>query len=183
MKGIIFNVAERVVSDRWDPETWDAVLDRAGLVGAYSALGTYPDQDMVAILRAAADTLGVPVAHVLRVVGRDGYQHLANRYPDLSSRYASARDVLLHLDQVIHPQVKALNPEAIVPEFDASTAGNTVILRYRSERAMCHLAEGLVEGAADAHGDIVRVTQPTCRLNGDEECVLHVTFEVPGLTS
>ncbi|WP_108664870.1 heme NO-binding domain-containing protein [Euzebya rosea] len=179
MKGIIFNIAERVVTDRWGAETWDLLLDRAGLVGAYSALGTYPDEQLVAIVEAAADALEVSVADVLRVVGRDGFVHLAGRYPDITARFTSAREVLLDLDGVIHPQVKALNPEAIVPEFEAARDGDTVVLRYTSRRGLCHLAEGLAAGAADTHGETVTITQPSCRLVGDDACILHITFITP----
>ena len=57
MKGIIFNVAEATVSDEFGEDAWDDLLDAAGLDGAYTALGDYPVEQLVALVTAASDKL------------------------------------------------------------------------------------------------------------------------------
>ena len=46
MKGVILNVVEEVVVDLFDEDTWDAVIENAGVSGAYTALGYYEDADV-----------------------------------------------------------------------------------------------------------------------------------------
>ncbi len=54
MKGIIFNLVEEVVRNRYGEDTWDELLDAAGLDGAYTSLGSYPDEELLRLVAAAA---------------------------------------------------------------------------------------------------------------------------------
>ena len=59
MKGIIFNLAEAVVGKVYGEDTWDAILDRAGLDGSWTSLGSYPDEELLKVVAAAAELLGL----------------------------------------------------------------------------------------------------------------------------
>ena len=50
MKGIIFNVTEKAVTELLGEDAWDDLLDDAGLDGDYTALGTYADEDLLALV-------------------------------------------------------------------------------------------------------------------------------------
>ncbi|MFP5489690.1 MAG: heme NO-binding domain-containing protein, partial [Acidimicrobiia bacterium] len=54
VKGLFFNLAQEVVEDRWGPDRWDDAVALAGVDGAYTWLGTYPDADLFALVRALA---------------------------------------------------------------------------------------------------------------------------------
>ena len=43
MKGVIFNLLERAVTDEYGADVWDDLIDDAGVGGAYSSLGNYDD--------------------------------------------------------------------------------------------------------------------------------------------
>ena len=58
MKGIIFNVTEKAVTELLGEDAWDDLLDDAGLDGDYTALGTYADEDLLALVSAAATKTG-----------------------------------------------------------------------------------------------------------------------------
>jgi len=45
VKGIIFNVAEEVVTDLYGADAWDSLLASAELEGAYTSLGNYDDAE------------------------------------------------------------------------------------------------------------------------------------------
>ena len=60
MKGVIFNLLERVVTDEFGADTWDDLIDEAGVDGAYSSLGNYADAEVEALLGAAAAKSGSP---------------------------------------------------------------------------------------------------------------------------
>ena len=54
MKGIVFNLLEEVVIRHHGEDVWDALLDAAGVAGAYTSLGNYPDEDLGKLVAAAA---------------------------------------------------------------------------------------------------------------------------------
>ena len=58
MKGLIFNVVEEVVTELYDADTWDDLLDAAGVDGAYTALGNYDDDELIGIVDAASTATG-----------------------------------------------------------------------------------------------------------------------------
>jgi hypothetical protein len=177
VKGVLFNVVEDVVVDAFGADTWDDLLDAAGLDGAYTSLGNYDDDDLAAIVSAAGDALSLTRAEVLRFVGREAFARLAARYPDYPNDLGSSRALLHRLDDVIHPQVLNLYPGAHPPAFEAiDRDGDEMLLVYRSSRQLCHLAEGLVFGAAAAYGEVVDVSQAQCVLDGADECHLVVRY-------
>ena len=69
MKGIIFNIAEKVVVDQFGQSTWEASLDATGSSGAYTSLGSYPDVERAALVDAAAQATGQDPRTVLRWIG------------------------------------------------------------------------------------------------------------------
>lgn len=177
MKGVIFNAVEETVRLEHGEDAWDQLLETAGVDGAYTSLGTYPDEQLYALVAAACDLLGVTQEDLLRHLGRRSFGHLAGRNPALMTGLADGRSLLLALNGVIHPEVRKVYPEAEVPEFlDLSTDPGSLSLQYNSQRGLCHLAEGLALGVADHFGESMSVSQPECRHRGDERCVLQMTW-------
>lgn len=60
MKGVIFNLVEDIVTEANGPDAWDDLLEAAGLEGAYTALGSYGDDQLFALVDAAASASGLP---------------------------------------------------------------------------------------------------------------------------
>jgi hypothetical protein len=177
MKGIVFNLLEEVVRRDHGEDTWDRLLDAAGLDGAYTSLGNYEDEDLSRLVAASARTLGLAEYDVVRWFGREALPLLARKYPALFARYPSTRPFVLALNDIIHPEVRKLYPGADVPEFDYdNTSPDVLIMTYRSRRRLCAFAEGLVEGAAAHFGENVRFEQPRCMLRGDPACQFRLTF-------
>lgn len=181
MKGIVFNLAEEVVSSAYSDEAWDAVLDAAGVVGSYTSLGNYSDDELARIVTAAAHLLGVDDSAVLRTVGEGAIPLLAHRYPHFFTAHRNARSLVLALNSIIHPEVRKLYADASPPSFNYQTQGeNGVVLGYRSARRLCALAEGFVLGTAAWYGQTVTITQSACMLDGADQCVMHCDFsDVP----
>lgn len=177
MKGIVFNLLQETVSREYGEETWDALLDQAGLDGAYTALGTYPDEQALKLVAVASNALDVPPDGVLRWFGKSAIPLLAKSYPIFFDHHTHTRSFLLTLNDIIHPEVRKLYPGADVPVFDfeGSDEGSLGI-GYRSARKMCSFAEGLIQGAAEHYGQKVTIAQPECMLRGDERCLLVCTL-------
>lgn len=182
MKGIIFNLLEEVVTQEHGEQAWEDLLDRSGAEGVYTSLGSYPDQEFLALLQALSSGVGPTAGEPLRWFGRAAIPLLAQRYPILFQGHDSTRSLLGALNDIIHPEVRKLYPGADVPVFDfdpipgQELPDQTVIIGYRSRRRLCALAEGFIQGAADHFGEQVTVEQQRCMLRGDDRCALLCTF-------
>jgi heme-NO-binding protein len=178
MKGVVFNLLEEVVSRDYGEDAWDKVLDAAGLDGAYTSLGGYPDADLYALVAAASAALDQPPDEIVRWFGREALPLLASSYPQFFQPHASARPFILTLNDIIHSEVRKLYPGADVPVFDFDTASDEVlVMGYSSQRHLCSFAEGLVEGAADHFGERASIEQSSCMKRGDAKCLLEISFE------
>lgn len=177
MKGIVFNLLEEVVRREHGEDTWDALLDSAGVDGSFTSLGSYPDEQMMKLVEAACAGLNMPGDSVLQWFGRLAMPLLAERYSSFFSSQGTTRDFLLTLNNIIHPEVRKLYPGVHVPVFDFDTSSSDVLLMgYRSERRLCALAEGFIEGAADFYGEAVTISQAQCLRRGDARCLFEVRF-------
>ncbi|GAC1443771.1 MAG: heme NO-binding domain-containing protein [Mycobacteriales bacterium] len=177
MKGVIFNLAEQVVTDDYGADTWDQLLEDADVDGAFTSLGNYPDEQLFALVDAAAARLGMESSAVVRRIGEGAMPLLARRYPAFFAPHTATRPFLLTLNDIIHPEVRKLYPGADVPVFGFEELGEDVLLlQYRSHRKLCALAEGFTAGAATHYGQTVVIHQTSCMLTGADHCVLHCTF-------
>ena len=185
MKGIIFNLLEEVVSTQLGEDAWDTILESAGVEGAYTSLGNYPDEEFAKLIGAVSERTGKNHREALKWYGHKSMPYLAQHYPDFFSQHNSLRSFLLSLNDVIHAEVRKLYPGADVPVFEfetpaGTTAHDTLIIHYRSKRKLCQLAEGFIAGAADHYRERVEVTQPSCMLDGAAACQLVCRFEQRG---
>jgi hypothetical protein len=180
MKGIVFNLLEQLVRRDYGEDTWDDLLDEAGLDGAYTSLGSYPDAEVFALVGAASKATGRAPADLVRWFGREAMPSFAATHPAFFEGHAGTRSFLLTLNGMIHPEVRKLYPGADVPDFEyeAGTGGG-LVMRYRSARRLCAFAEGLIEGAAHHFGERATVTQPACMHRGDDHCVLDIALAAP----
>lgn len=177
MKGIIFNVAEHVVTEQHGADAWDDLLVAAGVDGVYTAVGNYPDAEFSAIVAATARARGTTVQDVERWIGRRGMPLLADRYGDFFEP-ADARAFVLTLNDVIHPEVRKLYPDVNVPDFDYEhVSETTLVVEYRSDRRMCGFAEGLILGAVDWYGESAVLGQDACMHDGAPACLIRCDFD------
>lgn len=174
---MIFNLLEEAVSSAHGESAWDDLLDSAGLEGAYTAVGTYPDEELMLLVGAASSALGITGDEVIRWFGRTAMPLLFKRYPAFFEGHESTTAFVLTLNDVIHPEVRKLFPGAYAPDFDFEDSVEGVLtLGYRSHRGLCALAEGLLEGAADHYGEIVDIEQIECTRRGGIKCVFLCRF-------
>ncbi|WP_249012128.1 heme NO-binding domain-containing protein [Conexibacter sp. DBS9H8] len=177
MKGIVFNLLEQSVVADHGEDVWEELLDVSCLDGVYTSLGSYPDEDLFALVGAAASVLEVRSDDVVRWFGQRSLPLFAERYPQLFSRHVDARSFVLTLNEIIHPEVRKLYPGAIVPEFGFDTSdADWLGMDYYSPRKLCAFAEGLLIGAGEHYGQTVTIDQPQCMNRGDRECRMNIRF-------
>ncbi len=71
MRGVVYNLLERLVVRDFGEDTWDALLDASELDGVYTSLGSYPDEDLEKLVSAAASALAMPADDVVVWFGRN----------------------------------------------------------------------------------------------------------------
>ena len=178
MKGVVFNLLEDVVTRAYGADVWDDLLDAAQVDGAYTSLGSYPDEDIEGLVAAAGKAVGLPRADVLRWFGRQAMARLTELYPVFFEPHAKARPFILSVNSIIHPEVRKLYAGAGCPHFQFSELGDALVMVYRSPRRLCALAEGFVEGASDHYGEKFAFKHQSCVDHGDEHCVFHIRWPI-----
>jgi hypothetical protein len=177
VKGVIFNLFEEVVGRCHGEDTWDALLEAAELTGSYTSLGSYSDDEMGKLVRAASDMLVMPEGEVLRWFGREAMPILAKRYPGFFTAHTSARSFVLSVNRIIHPEVRKIYAGADVPIFDFQGAPDGALLMgYQSARKLCALAEGFIEGSAQYYGERVKFEHLECMHHGHAKCLFRLSF-------
>lgn len=161
MKGVIFNLLERAVTDEYGADVWDDLIDDAGVGGAYSSLGNYDDAEIEALVAAAAAKTGRTRGEVLHWFGVRAMPLLRELYPSLFDPHATSQDFVLSVNEMIHPEVRKLYPDAVCPFFHTRRHGeDAVTMTYESDRDMIDLAHGFMDGAAAVFGDRIAVEKP-----------------------
>lgn len=178
MKGVVFNILEDCVTKAHGERTWDALLDRSGASGAYTSLATYPDEELFAIVGAASAMLGVSADEVVDWFAVSAAPEFRSRFPRFYEGHTGLRSFVASLDDIIHPEVKKLYPNAETPSFAMEPQPDgRFALHYRSRRQMCRFAAGLLKGTAPLFGETVLVEHAACTRDGADHCVLVIDIE------
>jgi hypothetical protein len=151
MLGMVFTEFLEMVEDRFSPEMVDAILDDVPTAhgGAYTAVGYYPHQEVVALVLALSRRSGVPVETLLHAFGKHLFGRLAAGHPQMFARHGDLFDLLEAIDGQIHIDVRKLYEHATPPRVTVLERDPTTVrLLYQSPRKMDTLALGLIEGAA-----------------------------------
>lgn len=177
MKGVVFNLLEETVRRAFGPDTWDDLIDAAGVSGVYTSLGAYPDSEIEALVIAAANTLSMDRDQVLRWFGVNAMPILAELYPVFFEGPKSAHEFVMGVNSIIHAEVRKLYPGAACPHFRMSEDDEgRLVMDYLSERRMCALAQGFVEGAATWYSEQVLFEHMACTERGDAHCIFRLTW-------
>ena len=173
MKGVVFNILEDMVVAKGGISLWQKLLSQSGVKGAYTAVETYEDAELFTLVHAVSETLNVPMPELVRSFGEFMFQQLAKRYPEFVETPPDLFSFLESIDSVIHLEVKKLYSEVNLPKIDCSQApGSVMRMEYRSQRKLCILAEGLVQGAASHFNTPITISHDICMHRGSDHCEL-----------
>ena len=160
MKGVVFTELLDMVEDVFSADLVDDVIADVDLPhgGAYTAVGTYPHAEAVALVGALSARTGLGADELLVTFGRHLFGRFHALYPVFFAGVTSSFDFLASIDDVIHVEVLKLYPDAELPRFEVRERdGDRMVLVYRSPRRMGDLAVGLIDGCAQHFGDTITV--------------------------
>lgn len=176
MKGAIFIALNEMVVEQHGLGTWLAIIDEAKVDGIYTGTKNYSDDELFAIVGVICKTLDVELPVILRAFGDYLFHFLHKAHPVFADSQPNFFDFIDSIDGVIHVEVNKLDEHAQTPRITVEQVNESeALLSYESPRKLCHLAEGLLMGAAAHYGIAISISQTQCMHNGADECLLHLT--------
>lgn len=170
MKGIVFTEFLDYVDATSGRDMVDDILDDCSFAhgGAYTAVGTYDYQEMVALVSALAKRTETPVPKLLCGFGQHLCGRFATLYPEFFQNKTCLFDFLESVNGHIHVEVHKLYPDAELPAFEThARSASDLQLDYRSCKPLASLAEGLIKGASEIYREPVAVSHERREIAGD----------------
>jgi len=155
MKGIVFTEFLDMVGQRYSLDMVDDIIDDAHPPsgGAYTAVGTYSHEEMVALVQALAQRVATGPSQLLQAFGQHLFGRFVQLYPALFENTSGALDLLAGIEDIIHTEVRKLYPDAELPRFQVlAHSARQLVLLYQSSRHFEDLAEGLIRGCCAHFG-------------------------------
>jgi len=175
MHGTIFTELEKFVGARLGDGAWQTLRGKAGIAPdrAYEVFGSYPDEEVFALVGAASETTGLPATALLEDFGEFIAPDLLEMYWGAIAPEWRTLDVIEHTESTIHTVVRVDHPGAAPPYLRVTRSGEReVTVLYTSPRRLCAIARGIARGIARHYGESLEITDRRCMHRGDSDCVI-----------
>lgn len=150
MKGLVFTEFLEMVERKFSPAMVDDIIDDSDLPsgGAYTAVGTYPHSEMLALVQSLSKETRLPVPALVKIFGQHLFGRFVQLYPSFFRETRDAFDFLDSIENYVHTEVRKLYPDAELPTFAAQRSADNqrLVMTYHSKHPFATLAEGLIEG-------------------------------------
>ncbi|WP_343670120.1 heme NO-binding domain-containing protein [Chitinophaga sp.] len=179
MKGIIFNITESFITERFGDDVFDEIIESCSLTTRepFVSPGTYSDEDFIQIVTAASRKLNISTADFFKQLGHFAFFKLAGFYPQFVQSFSHPKEFLQTVDSIIHVEVRKLYSDTYLPVISySSPAPNVLVITYFSQRKLYALMEGLIAGVADYFEVPLRQTHTLYQRDGKEYCDFELTF-------
>jgi len=158
VKGMMFTELVELVEEKFGFDVVDQMFAKAGVDGAYTQVGNYSADEMVALVTALSEILGESPETLQEVFGRYLFHRIAALYPGLAQQFATSLDLIEHVEGVIHPNVKKLYPDAQLPTFGVlKREPGQLVVDYDSQNPFIGLCKGLMLGAGDFYDETLLI--------------------------
>lgn len=172
MKGIVFNELIEMVEEKFGFEISNQMLqsDDSTISGIYSGVGTYPFEELLAIVVNLHKLTGIEIPELLNTYGKHLAHTFYKNYNDFFKRHDELFSFLSSIESIIHVEVLKLYNDASLPKFDYENdeEKNQMTMIYSSERKLYSLAEGLIMGCADIYNKEIDLQTELIKEDGSE---------------
>lgn len=160
MKGMVFTEFLDFVEEQFGLETVDKIVKESKTGGAYTSVGTYPHEELAAMLGVLSSETKMAVPELLSHFGKRLFSFLVGSYPEVVGKASDSFQFLAQVENHIHVEVRKLYPDSELPEFEHEFEGDHCLrLTYRSDRGFADLAEGLLHGCFDHFDEDIAVAR------------------------
>jgi predicted hydrocarbon binding protein len=176
MHGTMFVHLRNYVEQQLGSAAWPELLDAAELgPRIYLPIKSYPDEELVLLVGAAAKATAQSVPALLEKFGEAVAPHLLAMYRHLLKPEWRTLDVLENVEATAHRAVRIEQPQASPPYLQAErNAVDRISIRYTSARRLCHVAKGIIRGLAKHYAEPIALEEPECMHHGAAQCLLVV---------
>ena len=171
MKGIVFTEFLELVEQKFGLEVVDEIIEKSDLEsnGAYTSIGTYKFSEMLQLLSHLSTKTSISIDELLLVYAEHFFGVLVKSYPVLIKSYSDPIDMLASIESHIHIEVLKIYPDAELPTFDViSKSKNSLILIYKSSRAMYYFGLGLMNKTFDYFNSSAEIVIEKLKEDGTE---------------
>ncbi|MGB0429980.1 MAG: heme NO-binding domain-containing protein [Bacteroidia bacterium] len=176
MKGIVFTEFFELVEDKFGYKMVDQVIESSNLPnnGSYTAVGTYPFNELATMLQNLSKHSGVSANDLLVAFGHHLFNTFYQGYSHFFAGIDNAFQFLSGIENYIHTEVRKLYPDAELPTIDTEKRGDKImLLHYKSTRRLSKLAYGLIEKTLEHYKHKATITEKQMDKNGE-----HVLFTI-----
>lgn len=148
MKGIIYSELVGFLDQAGGPSFTEQVLADAALPhgGAFSRVSRYPWEQAVQVVTSASKLTGEDANVLCEQFGEFLFARFTVLYDEIVNRYPSAEQMLEHVEDHIHEEVRVLYPDSVPPQVTSTQDDDGFVVEYASHRPFAHIAFGLVQG-------------------------------------
>lgn len=178
MHGIVMKGLQEFVKDRHGRSTWRQLKDEAtDRTEYYLPLTEYPDEELLSIVELAVDELEVSEEELLVEFGTFLMGDLMDMYSIYFDDEWDALDVIANVEEAIHESLRARSGTTFTPPKlrTERVAPSAIVVEYRSDRELCALAKGLIQGVAVEYDEPLAIEERECMHDGDQNCILVIT--------
>ena len=171
MKGIVFVEFIDMVDELFGEEVTERIIETSDLAsdGAYTSVGTYDHNELVALVSRLSQETEVPVPALLRRYGKHLFGRFHGLYPEFFTEISDVFNFVSKIEDYIHVEVRKLYPDAELPAFDCVSLGpNQLELTYQSCRPFADFCVGLLEGCIEHFHEEITIDRNS--LSGDDGC-------------
>lgn len=174
MQGLIFQELREFIKAKFGSAFWEDIRKQAGVeTTMYTPVQAYPDQELLALIRALSERVEQPVPSMLETFGRFFVPHFLKTRPHLVDPKWDYLDFFLHAPEMLQQMEKrrlpGSEPAVMICTRDAP---DQLTMRYSSKRRLCGFIRGVMLGVADHYHVHVKIEEPRCVFKGNAECVL-----------
>lgn len=183
MHGSICVILKKFIEQNYGKETWTEILRLAGHDGlVLSPIQTYPDEAVFAIVGATCEHLEIDLKTGLEAVGKFAAPELVRFARGMLHPDWKTFELLANIESLIHRTIRVSNPEADPANIQAfELSDDQVQVVYSSQRGLCSLANGILQGLGDVFDEELTVVENTCSQKGDPFCTFTVTKVTQGV--
>jgi hypothetical protein len=155
MKGLVFTEFMEMVESTWSLDMVDSIIENSHIKsgGAYTSVGSYPHEEMIALVVALSEQTQISVPDLVRTFGKHLFGRFALSYPRFFEGISDSFQFLSGIENIIHAEVRKLYPDADLPTFEIESSPGKMTLTYFSEHPFADLAQGLIEGCLAHFGE------------------------------
>ena len=173
MKGAVFISFNELVEKEFGLDMWEELLDKVNPEsgGIYTSVEDFPDQELFSLVTMLSEITEVPIPKLVEHFGHHLFGTLSSKYAIFLDNSPSFFEFIESIDDVIHKEVRKLYHNPNLPELETKRFDEkTLEVKYRSPRKLCHLALGLMRGAAEYYKVNVEMSHDICLHTGSDHC-------------